>query len=106
MVKIFVFLDIEQISADFGLKRFETGSPDNTLIVNIILLAAEKVKFLESPGKTGGLPMFNYSAMAMRYAPKKIIKPAENLIILFFSFNTWPPKNTAKTMLSCLNPTI
>jgi ABC-type multidrug transport system fused ATPase/permease subunit len=26
MVKIFAFLDHEQISADFGLKRFETGS--------------------------------------------------------------------------------
>jgi len=27
-VKIFAFLDIEQISADFGPKRFETGSND------------------------------------------------------------------------------
>jgi len=26
VVKIFTFLDIEQISVDFGLKRFETGS--------------------------------------------------------------------------------
>jgi len=26
VVKIFAFLDLEQISADFGLKRFETGS--------------------------------------------------------------------------------
>jgi len=26
VVKILAFLDLEQISADFGLKRFETGS--------------------------------------------------------------------------------
>jgi len=32
MVKIFAFLDLEQISADFGLKRFETGS--NNLYIN------------------------------------------------------------------------
>jgi hypothetical protein len=25
-VKIYAFLELEQISADFGLKRFETGS--------------------------------------------------------------------------------
>ncbi len=28
VVKIFAFLDLEQISADFGLKRFETGSKE------------------------------------------------------------------------------
>jgi len=32
-VKIFAFLDIEQISADLGLKRFETGSKVKTVTV-------------------------------------------------------------------------
>ena len=32
MVKIFAFLDLEQISADFEIERFETGSTVNVFI--------------------------------------------------------------------------
>jgi len=31
VVKIFAFLDLEQISADFEIERFETGSVRKTL---------------------------------------------------------------------------
>jgi len=31
VVKIFAFLDLEQISADFEIERFETGSADKNI---------------------------------------------------------------------------
>jgi len=34
VVKLFAFLDIEQISGDFGLKRFETGSHVFNFLLN------------------------------------------------------------------------
>ncbi len=40
MVKIFAFLDLEQISADFELKRFETGSLDMEIKTDFLIIGS------------------------------------------------------------------